>query len=120
MSKSVLSGRGPLCDAYLKTMPNTDDSIDSLIRAAREDAADTSCVEFAFETRVMARLREERSLGVASWAWRLAPFFAALVVAAGMWGGADTAHLQTTAAMMADAVREHPDRIFLSLVRQDH
>ena len=99
-------------------MPNPDDSIDRLIRAAREDVQDTSRTEFAFETRVMARLREERSSGIAAWAWRLTPFFAALVVAAGVWGGASTAHLHTTAALMADAVREHPDRIFLSLMQQ--
>ena len=111
--------RALLCDKFLKTMPKPDDIIDRLLQSARDEVPDTSRVEFAFETRVLARLREERSFGIAAWAWRLAPFFAALVMVAGVWERADTTHLQATAVLVADAVREHPDRILLSLVRQE-
>jgi hypothetical protein len=100
-------------------MPKSDDIIDRLLKAAREDAPDTSRAEFAFETRLLARLGEERASGLAAWAWRLAPFFAALVMAASFWEGANTAHLQTTAELVADAVRQHPDRILLSLVQKE-
>lgn len=35
------------------------DPLDSLFRAVRDDAPDTSRMEFGFETRVMARIRTE-------------------------------------------------------------
>lgn len=63
-----------------------DDPLDSLFAAAREAAPDTARMEFGFEARVLARLREERTGGWFSWAWRMCPYFAALAVAAGAWG----------------------------------
>lgn len=64
----------------------SNDPLDQLFGAARGDAPDTSRLEYGFETRVMARIREERSGSWASWAMRLCPYFAALAVAAGAWG----------------------------------
>lgn len=105
---------------------NTDDTsrsadarLDALFRAAREDVPDTTRVEYAFETRLLSRLREERGTGLFSWAWRLTPFFAAIVIALGIWNRASTSHLESTASLVADAVRHHPDRILLSLVARE-
>jgi hypothetical protein len=100
-------------------MPNPSDTIDRLIRAAREEAPDTARLEFAFETRLLARLREDRSTSIYAWAWKLAPFFAAVVVAVGLWNRATTAHLNATANLMADAVRQHPERLILSLTKRE-
>ena len=100
-------------------MPNPDPFIDRLFEAVRDDAPDTTRAEFAFETRLLARLRAERGASVFAWAWKLAPFFAVVVIALGVWNRATTAHLNTTATMMADALRQHPDRVLLSLVERD-
>jgi hypothetical protein len=62
-----------------------DDPLDKLFAAAREDAPDTSAAEFGVETRVMARIREERGGSWFAWAWRMCPYFAALALAAGAW-----------------------------------
>ncbi len=96
-----------------------DAELDALFRAVRSDVPDTGRVEFAFETRLMSRLREQRSTSVFAWAWRLTPFFAAIVVAFGIWNRASTSHLEATASLVADAIRHHPDRILLSLVPRD-
>lgn len=70
---------------------NTDDPrnpnapLDALFRAAREDADDFGRLEYGFETRVLARVREERASSWLAWAARLCPFAAALAIAAGMW-----------------------------------
>ncbi len=69
---------------------NPDEQLDALLHAARESTADTAAAEYAFETRLLARLREERGGSWFSWACRLSPFFAALAVAAAVWGRAYT------------------------------
>ena len=64
------------------------DPLAALFRAAREDAdfADGGGrLEYGFETRVLARVREERASSWLAWAARLCPFAAALAVAAGVW-----------------------------------
>jgi len=66
---------------------NQDPQLDALFALARAHRPDTSAVEFAFETRLMARLREARSAD-SIWAmvtWRLAPFFAMCLVALTVW-----------------------------------
>ena len=64
----------------------SDEELDSLLRAARAEApADLGRIEFGFETRLLARLREERRSSWLAWAWRLCPFAAALAIAAGVW-----------------------------------
>ena len=63
-----------------------DEELDSLLRAVRDEApADLGRIEFGFETRLLARLREERRSSWLAWAWRLCPYAAALAIAAGVW-----------------------------------
>ncbi len=102
----MLSAHATLYDVFLKTMPtNPDSNLDRLLRAARDETPDTSRFEFAFETRVMARLREERSASVFTWSWKLAPFFAALAIAAGLWSRTPTAKADSLAGLVAEASR---------------
>jgi hypothetical protein len=61
---------------------NPDQKLDALLRAARTATPDTASAEFAFETRLLARLREERDSAWFVVALRLSPIFAALVLAA--------------------------------------
>jgi hypothetical protein len=69
-----------------------DDELDKLFRAARDEspacvdsAGGLERVEFGFETRLLARLREERGTSWLAWAWRLCPFAAVLAIAACAW-----------------------------------
>jgi hypothetical protein len=64
---------------------NPDQKLDALLRAARDAAPDTSAAEFAFETRLLARLREQRGSAWFTVALKLSPIFAALVIAAAAW-----------------------------------
>ena len=64
-----------------------DPQLERLFALSRANRPDTSAAEFAFETRLLARLRAERQTG-SVWAlvsWRLIPFFAACVVALTIW-----------------------------------
>ena len=61
--------------------------LDVLFATARTHRPDTSAIEYAFETRLMARLRAARSTD-SIWAtvsWRSAPFFATCTVALTLW-----------------------------------
>lgn len=62
-----------------------DTQLDALFAAARGHTPDTSRAEFAFEARVLARVREDQRSSLLAWAWRLTPFFAALAILAGCW-----------------------------------
>ncbi len=64
---------------------NPHDSLDALFRAARENADDHGRIEYGFETRTLARIREERGSSWLAWAARLCPFAAALAIGAGVW-----------------------------------
>lgn len=61
-----------------------DAELDRLFALARQASPDISGVERNFETRVMARIREEREPWYA-WAWRLAPVFLALTLLLAGW-----------------------------------
>ena len=61
------------------------DPLDALFCAARENAGDFGQLEYGFETRTLARIREERGTSWLAWAARLCPFAAALALAAGAW-----------------------------------
>ncbi len=68
-------------------IPYPDDRLDALFAQARAQRPDTSAIEYAFETRLMARLRHARPTD-SVWAmvsWRMIPFFAAAVVALAVW-----------------------------------
>lgn len=60
----------------------TDEGLDRLFAAGRNDVVDTSTLQEHFETRLMARIAESRE-GRSSWffsAWRMIPVFAVLTV----------------------------------------
>jgi len=59
-----------------------DDRLDRLLALVRQAKSEPSPLEEGFETRIMARIREdrERKTTLASWAWRLAPVFITIVV----------------------------------------
>lgn len=62
-------------------------SLDPLFEQARALRADTTRAEFAFETRLLARLREARPpahCGIGLFAWRLLPYLALVVLALGV------------------------------------
>jgi len=85
-----------------------DEQLNKLFRAVGQSRTDTSRVEYGFETRLMARLRAERSQPV-PWvmaSWRLIPVFAAVVVALGVWnltGNGATDPSSTYSEQNADA-----------------
>jgi len=83
---------------------NPDQKIDALVRAARDAAPDTDAAEFAFETRLLARLREERGGAWFGIALKLSPLFAALVIAAAAWCRSSTS-LEPEPDYVWDAVR---------------
>ena len=95
---------------------NPKPDLDALFRAARADAPDTARVEFAFETRLLARLREDRGTSIFAWAWRLAPFFAAVAIAASWWGKLSIAQVETTANAVAEVARNADGDTLMSLV----
>jgi len=67
----------------------TPDPLDALFAAARAQRPDTSRAEYGFETRLLARLRERpQPDAISLWSmvtWRMAPIFAACVVALALW-----------------------------------
>ena len=97
---------------------NTDPeaSLDALFRAARTGEPDTARAQFGFETRLMARLREDRGTSLFAWAWKLAPFFAAIALAAGWWGQLSVAQVETTASAVADVALQGDDSVLMSFV----
>jgi hypothetical protein len=84
--------------------------LDRLLQAARASEPDTARLEFGFETRLMARLAEERGSSIFTFAWRLCPFFAALAIAAVMWSRTTTAHIEAEAAILAEADRSSDEQ----------
>jgi hypothetical protein len=93
---------------------DADHHLEALFRAARLEPRDTARAELGFETRLMARLREERSWSVVSWAWKLAPFFAALAVAAGVWSRTAGARTDAEATVLAEAARGGEERLLVA------
>ena len=94
----------------------SDTQLDALFRAVRTEAPDTARAQFGFETRLMARLREDRGASIFAWAWKLAPFFAAIALAAGWWGRLTMAQVETTASAMADVALKGDDYALVSFV----
>ncbi len=74
--------------------PMSDEDLDKLLAQARLMRPATERQEFAFETRLRARLREDsESLG--SWSWRLVPWLAAVVLALGVYSWAAVSDVAT-------------------------
>ena len=82
---------------------NHDSQLDALFAAARAEEPDTSRLEYGFETRLAARLREESGDSIFAWAWRLCPFFAALTLAVAWWSQTE-AHADVYSQFAAEAV----------------
>jgi hypothetical protein len=64
-----------------------DPELDSLFAQMRTRRTNTSSMEYGFETRLMARLRERKNSG-SVWAlvsWRMMPFFAACMLMLVVW-----------------------------------
>jgi hypothetical protein len=82
-----------------------DERLDKMFKTARGATRDTARVEFGFETRLMARIRAERPQKAAwfSFAWKLMPVFAAIVVALGVWNVASVSEEQTDLASVITA-----------------
>src|SRR5205809_6666297 len=93
---------------------DSDHRLDTLFHAARLEVWDTARAEFGFETRLMARMREERGSSVYSWAWKLAPFFAALAIAAGVWSRLPGARTDAEATVLAEAARGDEERLLVT------
>ena len=90
----------------------SDRQIEALLHAAREPR-DTARVQFGFETRLMARLREESATSVFTWAWKLAPFFATLAIAAGIWSRTPATRVAAHAHLFAEAASDRAERFLV-------
>jgi hypothetical protein len=85
----------------------SDHNLERLFSAARAAEPDTTRHQWGFETRVLARIREERTLvtSMFSWAWRLCPFFAALALAAGLWSRSTDARVRADSSFIAEVAQ---------------
>ena len=89
-------------------MPDPAERLASLFASARRQEPDLARLEFAFETRLLSRLREERGGSVLEWAWRLCPYFAVVAVAVSIWSrlfagsGFDERRLVTEAGLQGE------------------
>jgi hypothetical protein len=98
---------------------NFDEKLDALFAAARTTAPDTSRAEFAFETRLAARLRAESSGSIFAWAWRLCPFFAALALAVGWWSHA-TERTEVVSSLVSEAAPASDEQMLVAYMTGDH
>lgn len=96
-----------------------DQKLDALFAAARSAAPDTSRAEFAFETRLAARLRAENSTSIFAWAWRLCPFFAALALAVGWWSHA-TERTEVVSTLVSEAAPANDEQMLVAYMTGDH
>jgi len=98
---------------------NFDQKLDALFTAARASAPDTSRAEFAFETRLAARLRTENSASIFAWAWRLCPFFAALALAVGWWSHT-TERTEVVSSLVSEAAPANDEQLLVAYMTGDH
>jgi len=82
---------------------SSDEKLDALLHAARKTSL-PGRAGYGFETRLLARLREERGTSFFGIGLRLSPIFAALVVAAAAWCHSFVS-LEPDATYAWDAVR---------------
>ena len=63
-----------------------DEQLDRLFLAARAIKPDTAEIEEYFETRLLARIEEQRGKQPSwfAWSWRLVPWFATIVIIVGL------------------------------------
>lgn len=92
--------------------PDPDSQLDALFALARSRRPDTSAAEYAFETRLAARLRAARETE-SIWAkvsWRMIPFFATCVVVLAIWHSELASETREAEQM---AYVENPDAVDL-------
>ena len=92
---------------------DAEEKLNALFAAARADERDTSRVEFGFETRLAARLRDEGGGSLSAWAWKLCPFFAALTLAAAWWGHVNL-RAEAATEVVAAATQENAEQVLLA------
>ena len=70
----------------MKTDPE-DNNFERLFAAARKAELYKTELEYGFETRVLSRIRANRTenRSFLLWAWRLMPFFASIVICLALW-----------------------------------
>src|SRR5271154_3463452 len=95
-----------------------DQKLDALFAAARAATPETSHVEYAFETRLAARLRAENSGSLFAWAWRLCPFFAALALAVGWWSH-NAQHEEVVAPLVAESSPAMDEQLLVAYMTGD-
>lgn len=98
---------------------NPDQKLEALFAAARATAPDTARLEYAFETRLAARLRAENSGSLFAWAWRLCPFFAALALAVGWWSHSATQRTDPVAPLMAESSPANDEQLLVAYMTGD-
>jgi hypothetical protein len=87
--------------------------LDRLLAAARAEP-DVSRLEYAFETRLLARLHEESGPSLFACAWKLCPFFAVLATAAGVWCYLTQAPILNGQRMYVEASRQGEESALLT------
>jgi len=98
---------------------NPEEILQSLFSAARAAQPDTSRLEFGFETRFGARLREETRGSLGTWAWKLCPFFAAIALAAGWWNYSNL-RSDADAQIVVEATTSNDDQTLLAYMTGEH
>ena len=98
---------------------NTDKTLETLFAAVRAAQPDTSRLEFGFETRFAARLREETRGSLGAWAWKLCPFFAALALAVGWWNYSNL-RSDADAQIVVEATSANDDQTLLAYMTGEH
>jgi hypothetical protein len=91
---------------------NPDQQLERLFSAVREEQPDTTRHQWGFETRVIARLHEERTVTASmfAWAWRLCPFFAVLALAAGIWSRSTDARVRADSSLLVEVAQAGEER----------
>jgi hypothetical protein len=91
--------------------PTPDPLLDALFAQARQQRPDTARAEYAFETRLLARLsKRSESAPVGLLAWRLLPFFTVIVLILGVCQ-VETSHASQEAEQAA--ALQNPDAVDL-------
>jgi hypothetical protein len=92
---------------------DADRKLEMLFAAVRAEPPDTARAEFGFETRLMARLREEAGGSLFAWAWRLCPIFAVLALAA-VWAVHSSLRVEAAAQFVSGAAHENEEQLLLA------
>lgn len=95
-----------------------DPNLEALFGAARAAEPDVSRLEYGFETRLLARLREDRGISIFGWAWRLCPVFLALAVVVGWWSHTSLRN-EAEVLFVAEAAHGNDDQMLVAYLTGD-